>query len=155
MEVQTQKQFRPKTSLLLKTEEGSVMNTNVRIHSQPRSKVQINLCKFDGNLLDSYASSLLRLLIFMAHCGPNHPCTENEVRLLRRYDSMIITKHIGINSNNDKTSVVSAVSNELMKMADEIILTFDLDSNFEEEIMSKFRKTIKNRFSIEKQIIEC
>lgn len=110
----------------------------------PRPQEAVRL---DDKLLLSYASSMMRLLIFMEHCGPNHPCTMNETRLFRRYDAALTSRHDLLNSGIDRSAVSASIASYLIKIAKPTASTFDLEPDFEAEIVAKFVQNVRTRFS--------
>lgn len=129
----------PNTHTYTKT-QNDVMT---RSTAPPQSKE----VRFDNRFLVDYVSSWLRLLIFATHCGPDHPCTQNEAKILRRYDSVVNVRHAMLNVRKEHSAFSSALCDHLVWMARNVIDTFELEPEFEEEILAKFAKTAQNRFS--------
>ena len=121
-------------------------NANAKINEKMCTKVQEHV-RLDEKLLLRYASSLMRLLVFMGHCGPSHPCTMNEVRLLRRYDEALIARHAALNARQDHAVTMRALADRSVEVAKNVAATLDLEPEFVAEILADFAKTVKNRFS--------
>lgn len=100
----------------------------------------------DRKLVIKYTSSLIRLMIFVSHCGPNHPCTITEIQLLKRYDSSIIGRHTELNNNCEYLEIMEALIACMIEVSKNVIQTLDLEPEFANEILIDFAKMIKNRF---------
>jgi hypothetical protein len=122
------------------------METNTNTNTK-RACVPVQV-RFDEVLLLRYASSLMRLLIFMNHCGPDHPCTVNETRLFRRYDGAVVARHVALNVQQAHSMIMRALADRLVNMSRDVVVTFDLEPEFASEILADFAKMVGNRFSI-------
>jgi hypothetical protein len=61
-------------------------------HTQTRTNVKATaqFITFNDELMMRYATSLVRLIVFNKHCGPEHSCTIEETRIFRKYDDEIV-----------------------------------------------------------------
>jgi len=121
-------------------------NTDAKISKKMCTKVPEHV-RLDEKLLLRYTSSLMRLLIFMGHCGPSHPCTMNEIRLLRRYDEALVARHAALNARQDHAVIMRALADRSVEIGSSVAATLDLEPEFVAEILADFAKTVKNRFS--------
>lgn len=114
----------------------------LKFQKQTQKAVRLN-----RKLLLGYASSLMRLFIFTEQCGTEHSCTKNEVRIQKRYDSAIATEHMKLNVGSDWPTVVRAIHRNLMAMAPSVVESFELEPEFQEEILEQFKQFVDTRFS--------
>lgn len=128
------------------------MDTHTETKTQSKTKFAHQVIKLDeavkldDRLLLGYASSSMRLLIFMEHCGPSHPCTMNESKLFRRYSAAVAMRHDALNVRQNRSVVAVCIANRLVHIAADVVHTFDLEPEFEAEILTKFASQVRARF---------